>query len=218
MTLELNLQKGLVGHWTMDGRDFDSGSIRDKSAYGNHGSATSGLTFGEQAKVETGVLFSDTSGEEIVISPISSSAITLSCWYRYDGLGNNSWNTLLGDGNAGEHHILIKTDGSGEIGFYNHTFYGSGYELSVGEWYHIVTVKSETQQKVYVDASLKLDSTDSFDNSASDNAFEIIGNYEPGGDQSALGIMDEVRAYSRELSESEIDLLYNMRSQRNASI
>lgn len=210
----MDLQQGLIGHWTMDSRDFDNGTIRDKSGHGNHGSATSGLTFGEPAIVGTGVLFSDTSDEQITISPISSTDLTLSCWYRYDGLGNGIWNTPFGDGNGTEHHILIEEDGSGEIGFYNGSFYGSGYNLSVGEWYHIVTVKSGTQQKIYVNNDLKLDSNNSFDNSASDNSFETIGNYEPGANQSSLGVLDDVRAYNRMLSEDEINALYNMRSQQ----
>lgn len=218
MTLQLKLQKGLVGHWSMNSKDFDSGIIRDGTANNNHGLATSGLTFGDQAIVGEGVLFSNTSSEEIVISPVSSSVITLSCWYRYDGLGNGNWNTLFGDGNGSQHHILINTNGSGEIGFYNNSFYGSGFNLTVGEFHHILTIKNGARQKIYVNNDLKLDSTNSFDNSVSNNSFETIGNYEPGANQSALGILDDVRAYNRELSESKIDALYNMRSQRNASI
>lgn len=37
MTLELNLQEGLVGHWTMDREDIDSGVLRDSSPYNYHG-------------------------------------------------------------------------------------------------------------------------------------------------------------------------------------
>ena len=35
--LELNLQKGLVGHWTFDAETTSNGTTHDKSAYNNHG-------------------------------------------------------------------------------------------------------------------------------------------------------------------------------------
>ena len=35
--LSANLQKGLVGHWTMDKQDIDTGVISDRSGYRNHG-------------------------------------------------------------------------------------------------------------------------------------------------------------------------------------
>jgi len=46
MTLELNLQNGLVGHWTLDEKDTSNGTAYDSSAYNNHGSLNGSLTTG----------------------------------------------------------------------------------------------------------------------------------------------------------------------------
>lgn len=37
MSLQMSLQKGLVGHWTMNNEDTSGGTLYDSSPYNNHG-------------------------------------------------------------------------------------------------------------------------------------------------------------------------------------
>ena len=141
----------------------------------------------------------------IEISDINNTTITASMWYKYDGVGGN-WNTLLCRDGGTYHHLLIESDGSGEIGFYNSDWNGSGYNLSIGNWYHLVMIKDGTNHKLYINTNLEQDSNNSFDNN--DYPLSRIGNY-GGNTQGALGIVDDVRIYDHALTQEEIDKLYN---------
>jgi hypothetical protein len=198
------LTDGLVGMWSFNGPDLDGTTATDVSGNGNDGT----LTNGPQpaiGKVGQGLRI-DSKDQVVDISNIGNSTITASMWYKYNGVGSN-WNTLFCRDGGSYHHLLIESDGSGEIGFYNGSWNGSGYNLTVGNWYHLVLIKDGTNSKLYVNGELKQDSNSSFDNS--NYPLSRIGNY--GSEtQGSLGIIDDVRIYDRALSESEIKRLYKM--------
>jgi hypothetical protein len=137
-------------------------------------------------------------------SEISSSQISVSFWYRFDGTSGN-WNTLLCRNGSGYHHLLI-SDGSYYIGFYNSGWHQSSKQLTVGQTYHIVLTKNGSNCKIYINTELVLNSNSSFDNST--YPLYLIGNYE-GYSQGSLGAIGTMRLYTRELTASEVTEIYN---------
>ena len=105
---------------------------------------------------------------------------------------------------GGRHHLLIN-DTSKEIGFYNSSWYSSGYKLTVGEWYHLALVKNGNNSKLYINGDIKQDSNNSFNNASYPLA--VIGNY-GGHTQGARGIIDNVQIYNEALSSSQIQQHY----------
>jgi hypothetical protein len=101
---------------------------------------------------------------------ISESSITVSVWYYPTVFNSGGWNTLLCRNGWTYHHILINWwwAGSwqtvGTIWFYNSSWYPSNKVLSTWNWYHIVMTKNWTNEKIYVNKELVLDSNSSFDN------------------------------------------------------
>src|SRR6056297_3100433 len=91
----VNLQKGLVGHWTMDSIDVDNGMIRDRSGYDNHGTIN-GATPGYSGKVGRDFDF-DGTDDVITTANFSPETHTLSCWLNSDqsSYGTASDNSLI---------------------------------------------------------------------------------------------------------------------------
>ena len=133
--------------------------------------------------------------------------ISFSFWYYYGGVSSGGWNSLIVRDGGSYHHCLINAS-SHEIGFYNSGFYSSGYSLTIGNWYHIVVVKEGTNEKIYVNNDLKLNSSSSFNNS-SYNASVFLNYKSSGGTQGARGTFDELGIWNRALSASEVNDLYN---------
>jgi len=138
-------------------------------------------------------------------SVVNTSNISVSMLYYFnDTMGN--WNTLLCRAGGTNHHMLIQ-DSDKEIGFYNGAWYSSGYALTPGNWYHLVLVKSGSNSKLYINNTLVQNSNSSFSNASFPLA--IIGNFMVGGDQGAIGKIDNVRIFNKVLSIAEINELYN---------
>lgn len=137
------------------------------------------------------------------ISDINYSTISASMWYYFNGTGG-TWNTLFCRDGGGQHHLLIQ-DSTNEIGFYNSSFYSSGYSLTAGNWYHIVLIKNGTNSKLYINGDLKQNSDSSFGNN--NYPLSRIGNY--GGEtQGSLGKIDEVRILDIALTAEQIQADY----------
>lgn len=116
----------------------------------------------------------------LLSSSIWWSQITGSVWYYYWALSTWwGWNTLFAKNWWDYHHILMPATTSGwtvwNIGFFKKTRYPSSKTLELWKWYHIVFVKNWTNEKIYVNAELVLDSNSSFDNNS--QPLWIIANY-----------------------------------------
>ena len=70
-----------------------------------------------------------------------------------------------------------------------------------------ILIKNGTNSKLYIDKILRQNSSSSFNNNSW--PIGILGNQATGGDQGALGILDQIRIYNRVLTVSEIDDLYS---------
>lgn len=142
---------------------------------------------------------------------INSNEVTGMMWYYYGGLGAGGWNTLFCRSGGTYHHILIE-DATRLIGFYyggGSNFNSSGVALNIGEWYHIAFTKSGTNQRIYLNGDMILESNASFLNSA--GPIQVVGNHGFGANaQAGIGKIDEVRIFNSVLSQEEIKLnMYN---------
>lgn len=187
---------GLTNYW-----NFESDATDLVSS--NNGTESS-ITH-STGKIGNGAILNATT-DYITIAPITGSTITIAGWYYYETANTGSWNTVFCRNGGSYHHILINGD-SQIIGFYNSGWYPSSLTLQTGNWYFIVCEKVGTNQKIYINDGLYLDSATSFDNNT--YPFGIIGNYAVGQTQGARGILDEIGVWNRVLTAKERTYLYN---------
>jgi hypothetical protein len=208
----MNLQKGLVGHWTMDDADTSDGTLYDRSAYDNHGTLDSGINTGVSGKIDEAYSFT---GETLSIPAIEPDTITISSWVnpdndtddmrwgRLDYSSSNNRGILLRY-NSGNFQLL---HGDGTTIVY--TPYVSVSNIS-GTWIHTVcTVTSNGDTEFWINGVLEDTNTSNGLNwGSSGGTFEIseTGRF--------TGQIDDFRIYNRTLSEDEINALYQMRSPR----
>jgi hypothetical protein len=188
-------EMGLLGYWSFSGNYDNSvnGGIQANFYNVTLDTSRSGI-----ASNALGI----TSKESKITLPAQNSAgITISMWYYYNGTGGN-WNTLACYDAGNHHHIIISP--SGELGYFNGGFFGSGFSPQQRHWYHLVLVKENTMSKLYVDGILIQSSSQSFNNH--DYPVSIIGNFVNG--QGALGKIDDLLLYNRALSATELSLLF----------
>lgn len=217
MALELNLQKGLIGHWTMNNKDTSGEILYDSSSQDNHGNINNTISTAETSIIgesfdfnvdgNNGYVFFDNLG-------ISNTKITISLWARIETVGSKNYmfdtgsprNSLIkwGDGNTNQ--IIWRI--AGDVDFYTQ---GD----RVGEWVHYAIQSDGTTETLYVD-SVEVSSKNQTQSTVSFDEL-YIGEFNGLG-YSANGNISDFRIYNRTLSKEEISALYNMRSQRNASI
>ena len=114
-------------------------------------------------------------------STIWWSQLTISVWYYY--WWNSTWwwwNTLFARKWWTYHHFLFPATSSSwtvwNAWFYNSNWYPSSRTLKEWEWYHIVVLKDWTNEKIYINNELFLDSNSSWDNNI--YPLWIIANYD----------------------------------------
>ena len=221
--LSANLQKGLIGHWTMDDRDTDDGLLRDRSGYDNHGSLINSPTSADGFIEGEGL---DCDGTGYVETPFTSedlNEVTMSCWVY--GRDWSLTQSVLGSQDPENFYFLFYASSSG-IDFYIGGDNGGRphASLSNNTWHHIVGTIDLTSTgnpaNLYVDNKLESSS----ESTASRIKFHDLPLGELRDDDGTIrgyplhGILDDVRIYNRVLSEQEIEALYNMRSQRTSNI
>lgn len=210
MALSMDLQEGLVGHWTMDSDDVDNGKIRDSSAYNNHGTIN-----GASTEI-IGVFDFDGSDDTIttgskIINP--NNTFTVSCWFyprggrggvaKHDGGGDYFY---FGLGSPTEFGFVL-TDGN--------TVYSTPGHTYSSEWTHYVGVSDRNTDTMYLYVNGSLQGQKDISSIGTvPNADLAIGRRGPGNNYD--GKLDDIRVYNRALSEDEINELYNQRSERKA--
>nr|WP_319494010.1 LamG-like jellyroll fold domain-containing protein [uncultured Desulfobacter sp.] len=220
-----NVSDGLLAYYPFDG---DSNDI---SGNGNHGTESGGLTYkmgvsGEAASFD-GV-------DDYIRVPSHSTLnpedqLTISFWIKVDNF-TNTWSPLIHKGGA---HLSESVNREYTVWLQDIStfhFASAGDNLAqqtlnaccAGKdiWTHFVGVIDRQQHKmrIYVNGILKNEITDAystFNNNLNDLIIgwteEISSSYSP-----FKGRLDELRIYSRALSEDEVSILYNTYS--NAAI
>lgn len=219
-----DLQKGLVGHWTMNSEDVDNGKIRDRSAYDNHGTLNGGVSNGGYAPSGFALEFDGNDDNVDLGDPSLFNEITdefsVSVWFKTSSTGDQ---VILNNANYNDDTgWQIRTDSGDRIQLeYYDTSNGNTQpdsnagNLTNGQWHHfVVTFDANNEFVYYVDGKYDLNgsSNEILDN---DNINTRIGAMEISGhDRRFNGKISDVRVYNRALSQSEINQLYNQRTTR----
>ncbi|MEX0931436.1 MAG: LamG domain-containing protein [Candidatus Paceibacterota bacterium] len=216
--------QGLVGWWTFDNTtmDWTTGSSTDSSGNNNTGKVNGiGEVRLSQAVGVTGqALTFDgiddyvevVAGDNSAFDP-ATSHFTIAFWMKADVNQNSGSNYMINaDGND---FYYVYFNSSKQIIFDFDT--GETQTLTTsssyndGEWHHVVALRNGARTgALYVDGVLVASDTD---NSGTLSSIEITSNlffgqfYTGGGFYK--GILDDVRYYTRALTEDEIMLLYN---------
>ncbi len=229
-----DLEDGLVGHWTFDGKDMNP-NARDRSGQGNHGNLT-GFTSTTTApgKIGQGLEFDGVDdfvevGNSIKVD--NSNTGTISGWVKFDTItgahyilsygGNNT--SLIGlkiSDFAGTNYLNFQqqTDGGDTLIIRGNT------PLTAGNWYHLGITNDGIAWVLYVNGvreSLTIDTDgastgnngDWFDDtSPTETDGSLIGARLFSGSLAGNldGLIDDVRIYNRALSQDEIKRLYNL--------
>jgi hypothetical protein len=165
-------------------------------AYGNNGTVT-GATL-DTTNYDGGYVFDSTTEKITLASSISSTNVTVSLYYRYDGNLINSHRCLIGrTSGSAYYHLFIQTGGN-ELGTWNNGWVGTGFNLTKGKEYHIVLSKSGTNQKIWVDGNLIQSISTSFDNAS--YPIQAIGN-SYSTSYSADGRIRDVKFFNKYISD-----------------
>lgn len=224
MTLNLDLQRGLVGHWTMDDADTSGGTLYDRSAYNNHANLNGAETTGVTGQVSEAYSFpggDSTFSQEATID-ISNVTLTgshtLTAWVYFDsgatGASSNLGNAFFGDHTFSGPTFFADHDNTA-LRFWDENADGA-VNLSTGytadTWIFVAGVKDGTDVRLYKDGSNV--TSDTLPSAAASNSTNLfIGGQD--SESSFAGDVDDCRFYTRALSVDEINQVMNMRTQRN---
>jgi hypothetical protein len=205
-----DIAAGLVGHWKMD---ENAGLIAyDSSGSGNNGTLINGPTreSGTNCRASSCLNLIATNSNYVistgnVFNP-STTDFTASLWFNTNII--NSLTILIGQQDLdGTGRSWLYIDSSGHL--YTNlggTTTNGITPLSAGLWYHGVVVKSGTSISLYLNGSLEAISTSTVESTTGLTMFgtnkSLAGNFFDGK-------IDDVRIYSRALSENEISQLYS---------
>jgi len=228
MTLELNLQKGLVGHWTMDDADTSAGTLYDRSSNDNHGTIVNGPIDINNSIIGDSYIFTGVSDKKYIDIPDSvqnnidgGQEASLSVWMKLpynsasDGDDTGPF-SFQGSNTSNTHWVWTNSDG------YFPTFRDSRIDniststIELTEW-HRLTITTEPGSngwKLYINDNVHFSTSGQQTVSANDQALIGFNN----ASHYFNGEMSDFRLYNRALSEEEISALYNMRSQRSYNI
>ena len=197
---------GLVGWWGFNG------NAQDGSGNGNHGSVNHTVYSNNRFGQSNSAIELLSKESYIDIPDVNSTDITISMFYYFGGIPGNGdgWNTLVGRNGGSYHHILIGEYPNHNIGYYNGGFYSSGFQLIVGQWYHIVCAKTGSRHRLWIDNILIQDTYTSFTNST--YPVSVLGNTDIFAmhRQGAIGKLDDIGIWNRALTQQEITNLYTV--------
>jgi hypothetical protein len=209
---DVELQRGLVGHWKLDG------NVRDATPYGRNGTMTGTLDVADRKGKAVAAKSFNGSSDKIEISNFDttvmknsafSSAWTLSIWVKadaFDGtddilLGKAGCNGgLVTNGAAGYRFVLWDSGCSSPYGI------AWGPPSPTSTWHHLVGTYNNGTMKLYGNGQL-IGTTTAESIYATYNDVLRIGS--SGIDYWFDGSLDDARVYNRELSAAEAKALFD---------
>ena len=218
----MNLQKGLVAHWTMDNSDISSGTCLSSSGEPRGLNVSNTITGTNSILGEA--IESDASGGQTAYIDDDSldgfDEMTI-CWFGYslqEDTGDYAWPITKGafngspyffadEGNPGSNFRVENTNGDR---------YNGSIGIKTGVWRHYAVTYSRGNRVRWYNNAEIFDEQPVSDYPLHENTSEVRI-MDDGAANSKMRISD-MRIYSRSLSQEEISALYNMRSQRHASV
>ncbi len=198
-TNSINLSKGLVGWWKMDG------NAKDSTPYGNNGTlyGSPSLTTNQDGLANSAYSLNGTSQyintNFTVPAQSSSTSFTWALWVYL--VSNTNANSVVLGNRATSPWIKLTPSG------FEYTTQIINYNMPTGTWSHVVVTKSGSNFTYYLNGAQV--ATGSSSASAGNTPFYI--GYDPGysTDGYTQASIDDVRVYNRALSPAEITALYN---------
>jgi hypothetical protein len=215
-----DLERGLVGHWTFDGKDIGP-NILDRSGSGNAGNldfGSSGNTATTTAPGRIGQAMEfDGTDDKIGIADnatldFGTGSFTVVAWvkaeggdgrivYKYDNVSTTRGFMLLVNASIQADFKLFDTGGSSQANV------GGGPLTDVSDgWHHVVGVRDGTATRIYIDGIEKDNNTGATADVSGTTEMRIGADIF--NDKWFDGILDDVRIYDRALSDDEITRLY----------
>ncbi|MHC4499449.1 MAG: LamG domain-containing protein, partial [Planctomycetota bacterium] len=202
---------GLVGWWKFD--EGKGETIADSSGHGNNGTVF-GITAWVDGFVGPKALKITGGGVKIADSPLlRPPKVTVAMWFNLAGKQVPSAR-LFQKGKDNEETINFQ-GGEGGIGFSLATAprenrgINTKHRFEIGKWYHITGIYDGSELRVYVDGKISNKQTvEPFVPYAGEDQPLVIGNRFPDMARPFNGIVDDVRVYTRPLSETEVWELY----------
>ncbi len=210
------LSDGLVGYWKMDNNVSGNGqTITDTSGAGNtgttnYGANTSGMNCTVAGKFSLGCTFDNVDDVIDIASNTDfavNSEITVAAWVNHTGNGGDDRIFDLTNNNNG---YALQVSSTGRVSFLigdgaAYSELQSASTLDTGTWHHVVGTFKNGVQRVYIDGQL--------DNSQAGITFGLVSGRAPdigarGTANTFYGTLDELRVYTKALSDSEVELLY----------
>lgn len=128
---------------------------------------------------------------------IGAGTKSISLWYKYSGSSNTSRALLYCNVSGGT--LLYVANGF--VGVNNTQT--TNYSLTNNQWYHMVMTFNGTTGNLYINGELVTPIT-----GITNNTISMIGNNST-GQMAAVGVLDDIRVYSYELTQSNAFSLYN---------
>lgn len=224
------LSNGLIAWWKMDeaGVDAEGETVPDSSGNGNiatlygdnsTGDNGSGMDCTAAGKFGTGCNF-DGTDDSLRISNLSIGATsTISFWMKMDSsiVDCTSIPGLMASGTSHQNGFVINNGGSNCHGFKFKGNNSADAQSAVGlniipdpySWNHITGVSNSTGLYLYINGQLAAHNDTTFTNTSLNNSTYYLGSAADYATRFFKGTLDEVRVYSRALSEAEVHALYN---------
>ena len=212
-----SLTTGLVGYWTMDGKDINwaTGAVTDRSGRGNTGTivsiaTTTGPVIGKRGQA---LRFNgSTSNINLGSISLAPNEETVSAWIRADTVAAGLMEIVGGirtDGN-GEFALEInRTAGRFGIAWAAIVILTGNVALSSNTWYHVVGVRRGSSGSwtalIYINGVLDNSVTTAVNPNSTGYR---IGTLNDVSSSFFNGLIDDVRVYNYALSASEVNKLF----------
>lgn len=207
-----SLEKGLIAYFPMDGENYNSNNnkLTDKSAYSNHANNNGAILTSDRFNKANGAMnFGNSANREYTSSYIKnvSNQLTMSAWIKPSAYPSERGTIILG---SGAYYLSLFSDGSIHTYWYGRS--PAGYHSSLTgkapleEWTQVAAVWRNNSVDLYVNGVLKNTVAINNVSGASSNIL-ILG--AEGISRQYKGAMSDVRVYNRDLSDKEIEQLYN---------
>jgi hypothetical protein len=206
---EINLSKGLVGHWKLDG------DAKDSTPYGNNGIAygNASSTTDRHNQANSAYSFPGGADDYIRVADGYTNTIkgddthTVSLWMK----GNIFSNTpIIICADTASNYFFLETNSTGSQLYWGYsTFRTYSSDVSSG-WHHVVMVKTGAGDSgnLYLDGILQTSYSGVLGSVSDSSSHLLIGDYPTSG-YNFNGSIDDVRVYNRSLSTDEVLALYD---------
>lgn len=213
LSLSAQLKSGLVGYWKFENNALDA------TMHDNDGTV-SGATYTSSGKV--GGCYDFDGSNDYIDSNLSTSysIFSFSCWYNIAAVGGTTTPRLFDKyyGANVEKLIYFQTDLKTMtfIHYFSNSYgvWRIDDSFTYDTWHHLVITYNNSSISndpvVYIDGLSKSVFEDiSPDGTASTTTDSFVFGNRPAGDRPLDGKIDEVMIYNREISATEVKMLYN---------